>query len=161
MDFRSTLKPDTPALGGAKRLTFSRQGSPESAALDSLLLIDLDPSLSAFAGRACREYLLHRRPIGLDPSAIMAAVAIGRHSDLSEFQFRAASNLCDVKDGNGVMVRPPAGSTPRLHDLFARLQHQIDSGNMWSPGGESPPNLVADPGWLARQRLMLFRVHEH
>jgi len=116
---RSTASP-------ASTLTLSRQGSPESTGLDSLLSISLDPGLGAFAGPACREYLLHRRPIGLDPSAIMAAVAIGWNSDLGEFELRPAANPRDIKDGNGVMVRPPAGGAPCLHDLLAWIERQIE-----------------------------------
>jgi hypothetical protein len=51
--------------------------SPELSSPDTLLAIDFDPPASFVANRSCREYFLHWRPIGLDPTTVMAAVAAG------------------------------------------------------------------------------------
>ena len=108
-------------------LCMGRNLSPKSSGTDALLSVDLDPRASLVADRAGPEYFLHGRPIGLDPTSVMAAIATGRDTNLSKLQLRAAAYFRDVEDGDRVMVWPPSRRTPCLHDLFARLEHEIDA----------------------------------
>ena len=43
------------------------------------------------------QNLLHRRPVGLDPAAVVAAVAVGRNADLRELQLRPICDLLEIK----------------------------------------------------------------
>src|SRR5215472_10074717 len=143
------------------RLCLLRKRSPERSGLDPLLPIDFDSGAGPVTNGSGREHLLHRRPIRFDPPAIVAAVPVGRNSDLGELELRSATHFLDIVDGDRVMIRPPARGAPILHDLAAGLQYQIDTGNMRSPRDEFSAYLLADPGALARQRLVLFGVHQH
>jgi hypothetical protein len=56
------------------------------------------------AYRSGREYFFHRRPIGLDPSAVVATVATGRNADLGKFELRSAASLGDIVDGDETLA---------------------------------------------------------
>src|SRR5262245_57169242 len=103
-----------------RQLCFSRNLSPEFSSTDTLLAVDLDPPGSFVANHSGREYFLHWRPIGLNPTTVMAA--------LRKLEPRAATYLGDVEDCDGIVVRPPACRTPCLNDLPARLEDKIDAG---------------------------------
>src|SRR5215467_8687008 len=60
-----------------RQLCFSRNLSPEFSSTDTLLAVDLDPPGSFVANHSGREYFLHWRPIGLNPTTVMASVAAG------------------------------------------------------------------------------------
>src|SRR5262245_19787078 len=102
--------PPTPA----RQLCLSRNLSPEFSSTDALLAVDLDPPASFVANHSGREYFLHWRPIGLNPTTVMAA--------LRKLEPRASTYLGDVEDCDGIVVRPPACRTPCLNDLPARLE---------------------------------------
>ena len=78
----------------------------------------------------------------------MATVSAGRNTDLGELELRAAWYLTDIEGCDGIVIRPPPGCAPCLHDLLAGVQHQIDPRQMRSPSGEVAADLLADPGWL-------------
>src|SRR6516162_2624475 len=65
-----------------RQLCLSRNLSPEFSSTDTLLAVDLDPPTSFVANHSGREYFLHWRPIGLNPTTVMAAVAAGGNADL-------------------------------------------------------------------------------
>src|SRR5262249_40637230 len=109
-------------------LCLTRNLSSEFSSTDTLLAVDLDPPASFVANHSGREYLLHWRPISLNPTTVMAAVAAGRDADLRKLEPRAATYLGDIEDCDGIVVRPPACRTPRLNDLLARLEDEIDAG---------------------------------
>ena len=113
--------PPTPA----RQLCLSRNLSPEFSSTDTLLAVDLDPPTSFVANHSGREYFLHRRPIGLNPTTVMAAVAAGGNADLRKLEPRAATYLGDVEDCDGIVVRPPACRTPRLNNLLAGLRTRL------------------------------------
>src|SRR6516162_10046643 len=91
----------------------------------------------------------------------MTTVAIRRDTNLGELELCPARNLRDVVNGDRIVIRPPSCGTPCLHDFFAGLQHQVDSRYVRSPSCEFSSDLAANFCGLARQRLMLLRVHEH
>ena len=100
--------------------------SPELSSPDTLLAIDFDPPASFVANRSRREYFLHWRPIGLDPTTVMAAVAAGWDANLRKLELRASTYFGDVEDCDGIVVGPPACRAPGLHDLLTWLEHKID-----------------------------------
>jgi hypothetical protein len=53
-------------------LRFAGNLSPELSSSDTVLAIDFDPLASFVANRSGREYFLHWRPVGLDPTTVMA-----------------------------------------------------------------------------------------
>src|SRR5215471_3887328 len=120
------------SVGGAKPsgevLRFAGNLSSELSSSDTLLPIDLDPPASFVADRSSREYFLHRRPIGFNPTTVMATVTAWWDADLCKLELRAAPHFGDVKDRDGIVIRPPAGRAPRLNDLLARLEDKIDAG---------------------------------
>src|SRR5215510_16566089 len=132
--------PPTPA----RQLCFSRNLSPEFSSTDTLLAVDLDPPASFVANHSSREYFLHWRPIGLNPTRVVAAVAAGGDADLRKLEPRAATHLGDIEDRDGIVVRPPACRAPGLNDLLVRLEDEIDAGQMRSPSSEFAAHLLAD-----------------
>src|SRR5215831_12298146 len=131
-------------------LRFAGNLSPELSSPDPLLAIDFDPPASFIANRSCREYFLHWRPIGLDPTTVMAAVAAGWDADLRKLELGASTDFGDVEDCDGIVVWPPACRAPGLHDLLTWLEHKIDAGQMRSPCCEFATHLLADLGRLSR-----------
>src|SRR5262245_53484036 len=107
------------------------------------------------------EYFLHRRPIGFDPSSVMAAVPMRGNANLREFEFRTGFDLADVKNCNRIMIRPPAGRTPRLNNFLPRLENQIDTRKMRAPGGEFSTNSLADLCLFSGKRLVPLGNHDH
>src|SRR5262249_5689077 len=85
----------------ARQLCFSRNLSSEFSCTDTLLAIDLDPPASCVANPSGREYFFHWRPIGLNPTTIMAAVAARWDADLRKSELRAAPDFGDVEDCDG------------------------------------------------------------
>src|SRR5262249_10597723 len=79
----------------------------------------------------------------------MATVAVRRDTNLGELELRPARNLRNVIDGDRVVIRPPSCGTPCLHDFFAGLQNQVNSGYVRSPSCEFSSNLAADFRGLA------------
>src|SRR5262249_51911154 len=112
----------------ARQLCLSRNLSSEFSSTDTLLAVDLDPPASCVANPSGREYFLHWRPIGLNPTTIMAAVAAGWDADLRKRELRAAPDFGKVEDCDGIVVRPPACRAPSLNDFLARLEDEIDAG---------------------------------
>src|SRR5262245_62329265 len=126
-----SLRAITLGLGGELRLLcLTRNLSPELSSADALFTVDLDSPASFVADRSAREYFLHRRPIGLDPTTIMAAVAAGRDADLRKRELRTAPHFVDVEDRDGIVVRPPAGRAAGLQDVLARPGQVIDVGQI-------------------------------
>ena len=72
-------------------------GSVPSLALFS---IDFDSVFGPLAYRSGRKYFFHRRPIGLNPSPVVTAVAIRRDADLGKFELRSAASLRDIVDSD-------------------------------------------------------------
>src|SRR6516162_1237031 len=109
----------------ARQLCFSRNLSSEFSSTDTLLPVDLDPPASFVANHSGREYFLHWRPIGLNPTTVMATVTAWRDADLRKLEPRAATYLGDIEDCDGIVVRPPACRTPRLNNLLAGLRTRL------------------------------------
>src|SRR6516164_10153661 len=109
----------------ARQLCFSRNLSSEFSSTDTLLPVDLDPPASFVANHSGREYFLHWRPIGLSPTTVVATVTAGWDADLRKLELRAAPHFSDVEDRDGIVIGPPAGRAPSLHDLLARFEHKI------------------------------------
>src|SRR5215831_7799565 len=121
-----------PALGGKADITpsgevlrFAGNLPPELSSSDTLLPIHIDPPASFVADRSRREYFLHRRPIGFNPATVMATVPAWWNADLRKLELRAAPHFGDVEDRDGIVIWPPAGRAPSLHDLLARFEHEI------------------------------------
>src|SRR6516225_3157382 len=102
----------------------------ELSALDALSLVGFDSRPSSFADPAGRKDLSHRRPVGLNPSAIMTAIAVGRHADLSEAQLRAVAASLQLKNRNRIVIGPPPRRAPGLHNPLSRLEHKIDAADV-------------------------------
>ena len=100
-------------------LRSARNLSPKLSSPDTLLAIEFDPPASFVANRSCRKYFLHWRPIGLDPTTVMAAVAAGWDANLRKLEFRASADFGDVEDCDGIVVWPPVCRAPGLHDLLS------------------------------------------
>jgi hypothetical protein len=100
---------------------------PKAPTLDPPIPIDLDAVASLLADRAGGKDFLHRCPVGLDPPAIVAAVAVRGYADLRELELCAAGHLFNVEDSYGVVIRPPARGAPCLNDFLARPQREIDT----------------------------------
>src|SRR5262249_3510582 len=111
-----------------RHLGLARHLSPKVLRLDPLGFGDSHPGTCLAADLSVREDFLHRRPIRLDPAAIMTAVALGRNADLREAQSRSpTTNPRDVEGHDRIVVGPPPRGAPRLDDLAASLQHEIDA----------------------------------
>ena len=109
-------------------LRSARNLSPKLSSPDTLLAIEFDPPASFVANRSCRKYFLHWRPIGLDPTTVMAAVAAGWDANLRKLELRASTDFGDVEDCDGIVVSPAACRAPGLYDLLTWLEHKIDAG---------------------------------
>src|SRR6516162_2282185 len=119
-------RPPRNALGApARQLCFFRNLSPEFSSTDTLLAVDPDPPASFVANHSGREYFLHWRPIGLNPTTVMATVTAWGDADLGKLELRAAPHFSDVEDRDGIVIRPPAGRAPSLHVLLARFEREI------------------------------------
>src|SRR5262249_48851158 len=110
---------------------------------------DVRPCLIAHG--ALLENLLHRCPIGHSPAMAVAVVALRGNPDLGKLQPGAGLDRFEVKNRNGVVIRPPIPSPPGLHDLLPGLQCQVETGNVGTPGGKAAADLPADLGRLAGQ----------
>src|ERR1700730_14244951 len=95
--------------------------------------------------------LLHRLPVGFDPSVGMAVKSVRRHADLREVELGAAIHFAQIERRNRVMVRPPVAGAPCLDNFPARVEHQIESGNMLSPRLERAADVSADDRLLSRE----------
>src|SRR5262249_45180484 len=108
-------------------LCLTRNLSSEFSSTDTLLAVDLDPPASFVANHSGSEYFLHRRPIGLNPTTVMAAVAAGWDADLRKRELRTAPDSGEFEAWAGIFVPPPACRVPSLNDLLARLEDEIDA----------------------------------
>ena len=74
-------------------LSLLRHLSSKPLTIDPLCPIDLDSGPSPLADLSGSEYLLHRCPVGFDPSSVVAAVSMRGNADLGEFEFRTTFDL--------------------------------------------------------------------
>src|SRR5262249_36410202 len=91
--------PPTPA----RQLALSRNLATQFYRMDTLLVGELEPHASFVANHSGREYFLHWRLIGLNPTTVMAAVAAGGNADLRKLEPRAPTYLGDVEDCDGIV----------------------------------------------------------
>jgi hypothetical protein len=99
---------------------FHSNSPSELSSDDALSAVDSDPFTCLVTNLPAREYLLHRCPVSLDPAAVVTTVSMGWNSDLREFELRPAAYLRYVKDGDRVVIGPPARGAPGLNDSFPR-----------------------------------------
>src|SRR5579864_762014 len=128
----------------------------------------LDPFAGALdAGARCRvalthrEHFLHRLPIVEPPSRGVALIAMRRHTHLGEHQLGAALHLADVEGRDRVLVLGPVVGTPGLDDAAAGLEREVEPGDVPPPRRELAADASADARGLARERLVLARIHQH
>ena len=108
-------------------LLLLRQFSAEGPLCDALLSVNLGPGTGFLAYASRGEEFLHWSPVGLNPTAVVTAIAVRRNTDLREFQLGAGTPLFDIEDGNRVVIERPTSSTSGLDDPFTRLEYQIDA----------------------------------
>ena len=83
---RAYLVTYPPGRGLLKSSSCLRYLAAKLSALDALSLVGFDSRPSPFADSAGCKDLLHRGPVGLDPSAIVTAIAVRRNADLSKLK---------------------------------------------------------------------------
>ena len=119
-----------------RRLCVLGQLSPDPPSPHPLLLVGVDSFAGLAVGVAGGEGLLHRRPIRIDPSPVVPAVAIRWHADLGEFQARASWDFLPGSNGWQSSSGPPANqsrATPARDFSSSRFQREIDPANVRTP----------------------------
>src|SRR5215469_2524610 len=119
------------------------------AARDSFCLAGTYSCPRLLADLPVFEYFFHRCPVRFDPASIVAAVPVGRYTNLRKFELRAARNSLKIENCDGIVIRPPAGSPPSLDNFLSRLYDKVKSGDVPAPRRELSSGLSTDFCFLA------------
>lgn len=123
--------------------------SAELLLADALVAIGLNPQTGLFANSAGGKYFLHRSPVGLNPAAIVPAIAMWRYADLCESEPRTRLGFLNIENGDRIMIGPPTGCPPGLNNFATRFQREIVSCDVPIPGSEWAALFFADFGLFA------------